>query len=1000
MRRKILISFSIISVLILGLIAILFFYSERSQNFIMESLNLKTFLNEKVKNIVSKKINDKNINVNIETIKFLKPDWPNIVKIELNKVNIHSFKQKRKSKIKFIELGFSYDKLFANFFLNENDIQPSYIRFQDLTLNARMEKDKFIPGPLIKIFSLINENNFQVQHTLKMTLESKIVIGKINFLLSHKSDLLKEEFLEIKCENVLITRTINKSRSLDMDCEKGKNSYFSVRANLTEEFNNVSGKIQNINSNIILNYLNENLNFLKKGVNSQLNGSYNIKTKKDLSILSFNFLSDDSILTLDKNEDEEILKTKISGLFSWENKKNILEFSDVILGEQIHAFGKIDLITKTGSSFFTIKKLSVEDAKIYLKKFSNLYHIDFTSDIKKISKNFKGGNLKNLSLKIKFSLIEEFTLEEIDGLTNLSNVRFDYNNTIFKKLLCTISGNVNFRINPLELDDSSFQVNLKAHNGFILANDNKLQYKFSKALISGKLYDNNLIISKANFFQNSDLEYVFHDVKVSNGIFRISKLEYIKEKKLQYIFNDTVINNMYVSKSFLKIKINKAFSSFINRKFDIELLGNTDLEVHLSGNLKNLNFNLKLNSNLKNSYLKIPYFDLVKKINITSSIKGEIILIRGKLAFIKNAFLSVNKKNYKVDFIDFSQKNTNLILLNKLKTPDLDIDKLILSNNAKKLNIQAVGKRIDLSKLKKSLRNKNEINKQIILDLTADLIKLNSKISLTGNLKGEIKDSSFKSIAYGKMFLGGASLIDNGKFEILVDNKVSRLNGLGLVGGAETKINLHKNFNNFPILVFDTSDGGKLLKSLGFTKNIKSGDMQIKIKFLNDEYDHYEGKIISKNFSLINAPGIINSLSVLSFSGIGSIISGEGVFFDKGQVNIKVKKQIFNFDKVYLSSESLGIAAKGKLDLQNNSINMTGSIAPIKLISKILSVVPAVGELLTGLKKEGLFAGQFNMQGSIKNPKIRLNTMSFAPGILRDLFSEDWLDNKNFFINR
>ena len=31
---------------------------------------------------------------------------------------------------------------------------------------------------------------------------------------------------------------------------------------------------------------------------------------------------------------------------------------------------------------------------------------------------------------------------------------------------------------------------------------------------------------------------------------------------------------------------------------------------------------------------------------------------------------------------------------------------------------------------------------------------------------------------------------------------------------------------------------------------------------------------------------------------------------------------------------------------------MTGSVAPIKLISKILSVVPAVGELLTGLKKK------------------------------------------------
>ena len=88
------------------------------------------------------------------------------------------------------------------------------------------------------------------------------------------------------------------------------------------------------------------------------------------------------------------------------------------------------------------------------------------------------------------------------------------------------------------------------------------------------------------------------------------------------------------------------------------------------------------------------------------------------------------------------------------------------------------------------------------------------------------------------------------------------------------------------------------------------------------------------------------------------------------------------------------------LNLEKKLIDMKGSIAPIKLISKILSVVPAVGELLTGLKKEGIFAGQFKMEGLIENPEIKLNTMSFAPGILRDLFSEDWLGNKNFFVRR
>ena len=174
--------------------------------------------------------------------------------------------------------------------------------------------------------------------------------------------------------------------------------------------------------------------------------------------------------------------------------------------------------------------------------------------------------------------------------------------------------------------------------------------------------------------------------------------------------------------------------------------------------------------------------------------------------------------------------------------------------------------------------------------------------------------------------------------------------------------------------------------------------MKIDIKFLNNSYDQYEGIITSEKFSLINAPGIINSLSILSFSGIQSIISGVGVLFNKGKAKIFVADNTFNFDKLYLSSESLGISARGKLNLKDQVLDLRGSVAPIKIISKFISLVPAVGELIAGIKKEGLIAGQFKMQGSIEKPKVNLNFLSFAPGIFRDIFADDWLDEKNFFV--
>ena len=61
------------------------------------------------------------------------------------------------------------------------------------------------------------------------------------------------------------------------------------------------------------------------------------------------------------------------------------------------------------------------------------------------------------------------------------------------------------------------------------------------------------------------------------------------------------------------------------------------------------------------------------------------------------------------------------------------------------------------------------------------------------------------------------------------------------------------------------------------------------------------------------------------------------------------------------------------------------------MVSKFISVVPAVGELLTGSNKKGIISGQFKLNGKVSDPQMDLNILSFSPGILRQIFSKDWL---------
>ena len=157
MRKIFFILFFSLTLIVIGSFTTLYVFPEKTQNFLMETFDLKKFLNSKFKTFITKNINDENINVNIGKINFLEPNWPNIVRFELINTDVHSIKQKNIPEIKFIELGFSFEKLIKNFFSNDTAIKFSYIKFKDLTLNSKIEKDRFLPGPLVKIFSLINQ---------------------------------------------------------------------------------------------------------------------------------------------------------------------------------------------------------------------------------------------------------------------------------------------------------------------------------------------------------------------------------------------------------------------------------------------------------------------------------------------------------------------------------------------------------------------------------------------------------------------------------------------------------------------------------------------------------------------------------------------------------------------------------------------------------------------------------------------------------------------------
>jgi hypothetical protein len=71
---------------------------------------------------------------------------------------------------------------------------------------------------------------------------------------------------------------------------------------------------------------------------------------------------------------------------------------------------------------------------------------------------------------------------------------------------------------------------------------------------------------------------------------------------------------------------------------------------------------------------------------------------------------------------------------------------------------------------------------------------------------------------------------------------------------------------------------------------------------------------------------------------------------------------------------------------------VSGNLVPVNQISKFLGKVPLLGDFIAGMDKSGIFVSQFAVTGTSDDMKTAVNPVSsIAPGLLRDLFSPNWL---------
>lgn len=190
-----------------------------------------------------------------------------------------------------------------------------------------------------------------------------------------------------------------------------------------------------------------------------------------------------------------------------------------------------------------------------------------------------------------------------------------------------------------------------------------------------------------------------------------------------------------------------------------------------------------------------------------------------------------------------------------------------------------------------------------------------------------------------------------------------------------------------------SDDAGAMLKAFQLYSNIRGGEMVIYGEPTEGVLDrNIKGVAEITDFKVVDAPALTQILSVLSLTGIGDALIGEGLAFDKLEANFS---WLYRKDGSLLvlkdgrtSGNSLGLLFDGTFDNEKHIVDVSGTVVPMSGLNEIIGSIPLLGDILTG-GSGGIFAATYSIKGSSDAPEISVNPLSvLTPGIIRKVLFE------------
>jgi hypothetical protein len=188
-----------------------------------------------------------------------------------------------------------------------------------------------------------------------------------------------------------------------------------------------------------------------------------------------------------------------------------------------------------------------------------------------------------------------------------------------------------------------------------------------------------------------------------------------------------------------------------------------------------------------------------------------------------------------------------------------------------------------------------------------------------------------------------------------------------------------------------SDDLGATLRLLDIADNVVGGKLSLTGQLTEaNGRPVLQAQFVGSDYSLVRASTATRILSMASLDGLAAMLSGSGIPFSSLRGDFTYRDGAILLDRLIAYGGALGITAKGKVDIDRDTLDLSGTIAPAHTLNSVLGNLPLIGSILMGGEGQSLFAANYRVTGPTAEPSISVNPLSaLAPGFLRRIFDFD-----------